>query len=347
MKSENILIFCQAPADIQYVLTIYEKYKETNSISIFVINVKGIFDFIDQLNLKLEQFVFIPYELKSIKNIRHLFNERKRIKSLVRFYFSDIQGSEVYFFSRYEDWLTAFFVHEISANKYVVINYCNHYDIAAEVLPKTSKLTIRMVFYLVLLRYLTGIWFKVNYRDKLPEFNVNKYEIKEVKFLLDSNLFTRYQFYNKPRLTKKLRILFFIAPCDEKIFMIEEYNRILIDIIEGFRKEGYFITVKGHPRIGTPKLIKDKVDFIIPEYVPGEFINKNEFDLFLGINTSAIIHYTKDKDIPTYSLMEIFPANNVALHTGIINFLKQQSGGKIKFIKSIKDLMVICHKLKP
>ena len=67
---KNIIIFIQAPADIQYALTIYEENKETAEISIFCINVEGMYKFLESLDLNVKQLVFIPYTKNfNIKNV--------------------------------------------------------------------------------------------------------------------------------------------------------------------------------------------------------------------------------------------------------------------------------------
>ncbi|MDA3779121.1 MAG: hypothetical protein PF487_02630, partial [Bacteroidales bacterium] len=103
---KEIIIFCQAPADIQYALTIYEKYKNSSMISIFCINMEGMYKFISSLNLTLKELILIPYPVEiSIKNPVDIITERNRLKKLFKRHFLKISGYELYFFSNRYDWV--------------------------------------------------------------------------------------------------------------------------------------------------------------------------------------------------------------------------------------------------
>ena len=69
---KKILIFCQAPADIKYALTIYERNKNDSDISIFTINVEGMHKFLKSFNLNLKELQHIQYPKYNIKNPRIL-----------------------------------------------------------------------------------------------------------------------------------------------------------------------------------------------------------------------------------------------------------------------------------
>ena len=187
---QKIIIFCQAPADIPYLLTLYEIHKSESSISIFVINVEGMFRFLSDLQLDLEQLVFIPYRLISLKRIDLLPAERKRIKSLWKKYFANIQTGNVYFFSRFEDWLTAAFIHRFAKKNEIKIAYVDHYDYSAQLFPVQSVASFKIKIYLLILKYLTKVNFKANMRDRLPEFQVDRYAFLKTKAELDRQVFS-------------------------------------------------------------------------------------------------------------------------------------------------------------
>ena len=66
--------------------------------------------------------------------------------------------------------------------------------------------------------------------------------------------------------------------------------------------------------------------------MPGEFINIEEFKFCLGLDTNAICYFAKSNKLPTYSLIRMFPTLNIEMIEILVNFLKNQSGNKIKFI---------------
>jgi len=83
VKNENkIIIFCQAPAYVPYVLSLYEKHKKEKLIFIYVINVENVFKFIQSLHLNIYSLVFIPYILVNFKSIFKIIKETKRLNFL-------------------------------------------------------------------------------------------------------------------------------------------------------------------------------------------------------------------------------------------------------------------------
>ena len=79
---KKVLVFCQAPADIQYVIALYEKYHKTTTLSVYCINVEAMYLFLKALNLELSELVFIPSCLVNFKNPRKLIVEKLRLNHL-------------------------------------------------------------------------------------------------------------------------------------------------------------------------------------------------------------------------------------------------------------------------
>lgn len=340
IKEENkIIIFCQAPADIPYFLSLYEKYKEEKVISVYVINVENVYKFIKGLNLNLHSLVFIPYTLTSFKNIFQIIKERKRIKTLKKQYFDFVINTDVYFFSRFEDWLTSSFLDVL--DKKNSIYYVDHYDNSAMFFDKKSR-SIKVEIYGYILKYITGVSFKLDIVEKLPEFPINRYNISREDVVLNSDLFVKYSYSVNIPFENKSNILFFISECEDTIFDSNFYNEKLKNIVIGLKTIGFNVVVKGHPRIGMPESIKVISNYEIPSYVPGEFINIESFRFCLGLDTNAICYFAKSKKLPTYSLIRMFPSLNIDMIEILVNFLKNQSDNEIIFIDNdiqLRDVM--------
>jgi hypothetical protein len=341
MKTK-LLIFCQAPADVSYTLTIYEKYIDSHSVHIYVINVKGVYEFLKDINLSKVKITFINYNLNNLKSFSKIYSEKKRLNLLFDQYFSKINNSKIFFFSRFEDWITSFFIHKASKNKKVKIFYCNHYDQVSDLFLIKKNFKIKVFVYLVILKYITGIWFKAKIRAKIPELNTNNYSFENFDIKLKKKIFEKYSYEIDNYLADKKKILFFLSPCDSSIFNIDSYQDILFKVLKTLKKYDFSIFLKGHPRIGLPSDLDLENYSVIPTYVPGEFINLSSFDLILGIDTNALVHPAISEIKPTFSLMKIFPAGQISLHNTGIKFLNQQSKGKIKYITSLDHLIKIC-----
>lgn len=344
MESKNIVIFCQAPADIPFVLTLYEQYKEVNKVSIFVINVEGMFQFLSNLKLDLELLVFIPYKILNIKQVWLINSERIRISNIWDKYFSNIQNGIVYFFSRFEDWLTGSFIHKFSKKNKIKIIYLDHYDDSANLFFNQKNIPVKSRIYLSILYILTGVNFKARIMEKLPEFPVNKYPIIKQTGIINKKVFAKYSFHFTLPNKNKSNVLFFVSPCDVTIFNPIYYNDTLKEFIILLKNIGFNIIVKGHPRIGIPQTICEIADLEIPSYIPAEFIDMQNIRMCIGLDTTAICHFAKNDILPTYSIIKLFPSANNKMLEILVKYLKQQSDNKILFFENQEQIKTFALK---
>lgn len=336
--NKEILLFCQAPADLPSILTIYKDNDEKVPISIYVVNVEGVYNFIKDLKLKLKSLVFIPYKLRSFKNINNIFFERKRIIEINNKYFVNEGFNDVYFFSKYEDWLTASFISTLSKNKNNRLFYIDHYNEIGRFYKPTFSFSIKILLYKLILKYLTNISFKTNLKEILPEFPLSNYNILDLKLYINNDVYKEYQFdLSKFDLDRK-KIIFFLSPCDTSYLIKSNYNQTIIEIINLFKQTDFLVCVKGHPRMGLPIGLENHIDFVIPSYVPGEFIDHDMFSMFFGIDTKVIAHYAGENLSNCYSLIKMFQNSNKQKYDSIINYLTLQSNSKIKFCRSLEEL---------
>lgn len=346
MNERCLVIICQAPADIPYVLTIYEQNNNNKNISIFVINVFGIYKFLNDLNLEVQSLVFIPYDLKSFKNIFLLIKEKIRIEKIWDCNFKNLADSDIYFFSKFEDWLTAFFVHKLYSNsKNNKIFYVNHYDNSEYLFFRNKSFSLKKYVYVTLLKYLTGVRFNVDIIEKMPEFPVKIYSFQEIKINVDYQIYEKYSI-SINHLKNIKSVIFFISPCQNEFYDPRYYNSTLIKIVEYLNKYGYKIVVKGHPRMGVPSFLDDFIDCKIPDYIPAEFINIRDFKFCFGLDTGALCYFSKNNLVVTYSLINMFVFSNQSrIRTGI-EYLKQQSNNKVAFCNSFPELISILESVK-
>lgn len=342
--NNEIVIFCQAPADIAYVLTLYEKYKNEKRISIFVINVENIFKFIKSLNLNLHALVFIPYVLKSFKNPFEIIREKKRILNLEKLYFNSIRNADIYFFSRFEDWLTSAFLKILSKKN--SIYYLDHYDFSSELYIKQKssfKLSVlKVIYYLI-----TNVNFKVEIEEKLPEFKYENYNIQRHVPEINKEVFTIYKYEIDIKDTSKSIVLFFISPCENTVYDCQSHDEAQIKIIKSFQKDNWTVVVKGHPRAGIPENVLDIVDFQIPSYIPAEFLQLKDVKMCVGIITAAIAYFAKSNRIKTYSLINLIKFQNITLINYYKNYLLELSDSNVLFFENYNDFETIIKNHDP
>lgn len=339
MKKE-VVIFCQAPSDIQYLLTLYEKLKNTSLINVYVVNVENMFHFISSLNLNLNKCIFIPYSIFSLKNPIDLIKEKYRIKKIILNNFKKIENNTIYFFSIYEDWLTATFIKYLSKNNKIF--YLDYYDFSANIFDR-KKLTFRLQLQKISYWLITGISFQFQIREKIPEFNFLKYKIIKQYIDLDTTIFDKYQYRIIENESSKKNIILFISPCEDAIFDHRTYNNIQLKVISTIKKYGWNIYIKGHPRIGTPENITKFADVEIPSYIPAEFINLNGFKLVFGIITSSLAHFALNTEINTYTLINIFDFVDKKYKKIYIEYLLKLSKNRIQIIENTSQLSQIIN----
>jgi hypothetical protein len=335
----NIIIF-QAPGDIAYGLDIYRKQESESKFIFLVINVKNVFEFLISLNLKNAQIIFIPYKLLILRNPIKIIKEKLRISNLQKKNFSDKNINEVYFFSRYEDWLTGAFLYYFNKKKFSTLNYCSYYD-NSEFLHNEIKPTYRKKIYVQILKYITGVTFKVKYLNKFPEFPIDHPTIKvNIKsFQSFPEIQKEYLYFPKTR-AGSLYAIFFLSDCDTTIFDYDSYINVVNQTIEHFKINNISIFIKGHPRLGLPIQLKLKDCIILPSYIPSEFIATNKIKYFIGVETYSLCFFAKNNyNSKSLSLINLIKANDLEKYNFFINYLKMNSDNKILFPTNIATLL--------
>lgn len=333
-EKSQMIVFCQAPADIPYFLTLYEKYKEKKIISVYVVNVENVFKFLDSLKLNLHSLVFIPYGQLSIKNFYLIIKERKRINFLNKKYFDNIVNYNIYFFSRFEDWLTSAFLSKLAKNNSVF--YVDHYDFSAD-LFENKKMNFKRLILKLVLYIVTDTNFRLTVVEKIPEFDFKKYNIKRIAPDLDNSVF--HQFKYKMTDVKKLNpiVIYFISPCEDSIYDAESHDSIQLQIVETFKKLNWTVMVKGHPRLGVPENIISLIDIQIPSYIPAEFLEIPQVSIYVGIITASLAHFAKNSEISTYSLINLFQFKEEGLEDKYKDYLNGLTNNKMKYFQDYED----------
>jgi len=337
---KKIIIFCQAPADIQYALTIYEREKSKSKVSIFCINVEGIFKFLSILDLKLDNMVFIPYpKYLSFKRPQTIIKEKLRIKKIYKKYFENIKNNKIYFFSHFYDWITFSFLMKLHRKNEII--FIDHYDSASISNFRNRKNNLKDSIILLIYKYLTGIRFNFLEMEgiKKLEFPYEKYGIKRIELTnVDEKIYEKYSY--KIDLSQGNLILLFESD-HSKQNTIKNYNEKIIEIVKELKNKGYKIYLKPHPRMGFSKPLENYICKIVPDFIPGEFINIRNFNAVLGIETVALVSFAKRGYDNIYSLINLFNFSQKIQKENYKKYLNSLSEGKIKFVDSVDNLCKI------
>ena len=334
---KDIILFCQAPADIQYVLSIYERDKYKAEITIFCINVEGMFNFFKSLELELKDLVFISYTGLQIsyKKPIHFIKAKNTLNALYNKYFKNIHEHKIFFFSHFFDFVTFFFISKLSKSN--SISFINHYDDAIKKNYFRPKKSLRLRINKSMYNFVTGInfdFYKFN-NSMIIEFPIEYYNITEItENILDDIVFSKYK-YSLDKVDS-YSILFLEANYLDSDTYIN-YEETTMKILSLLKQNEYFIYLKPHPRIGYSKFIEKQVDLVVNADIPAEFISERQFDYIVGIGSSGLSYFANRKNTITISLVNLYQFKEEKIKKRAVDYLNDISSN-IVFVNNFNEL---------
>jgi hypothetical protein len=336
---DEAIFFCQAPADLQYILSQIDKgnYK---SIIIIVINTEKVFDFINTLNLPSTQLIFIPYKQNSqLFNPISIFGERTRLRKIYNSYFKDKKSCQIYYYSLGYDWITFFLLEKLSHNNSVF--YVDFEAPTIEMLKSTSlyqKINQLTVFLI------TGIWFPFAMHSEIKnEFlflDLLKYKIKTIKPVVSKQSLIKYAYKEKD--IKQPGVLLLESNM-ETYDMYIDYQTDILHILGILKNKGFYVYVKPHPRLNFSPFIEKYVFGFIPKEIPAEFLDVSEFRMVL--KTDSIASFASDTN-NVYSILELLRYRKEGIKNGYRNKLIELDINNLKFIENETEFIQLLDKFK-
>jgi hypothetical protein len=322
-----LILFSQAPADIRYVLSLYSRYKETNKVHIFVVNVENNYRFFKSLDLDAE-ITFIP--LVAQKNLVKYIPFLVQLRIIFKKYFSNTRDEEIYFFSRNHDYVTAYCIENLYRynSVYFVDVYKAHYHVQKSILNRIKQfimyLTLGISVYFDEYAYI----YELDDKIQRVEIEVNDTELEPFKYTLVGS-----------KNSKKNLLLYEANGHKEKWF--SRYNENLKTIVEAL-VEKYTIFIKPHPRLGYSKFLDEYDVTVVPDYIPAELLSLEYIDVAVGIESTAIATSSVRH---RYSLVPLFEYKDLQREDFIVAYLKQQSSqsgqskGNLVFLNDLAPLL--------
>lgn len=325
----DILLFIQAPADLPYALDIYKQNEQKKRILIYVINVKSVFEFVKSLKLKNIDIFFTEAVKYSIKKPLSIIKAKQKYKKIYQ-EITKISVSQVYFFSRIEDLTTCGLIGSLSRNKDIKIFYCKYNDDFGLIeILKNSLYYLKARLHNKIHYFITKEKFVCRYYGKSNEFAVWEYPIMEIDNSKKNIDIDVSYLYNKGLQAKS--ILFLLSP--EDISCMSDKSIVdLILFLKNLKSKGLFLCLKGHPRLGTSKIIETYFDLILPNYVLSEFIDYQYIKAVIGLASTGLI-YTTNTQINTqsYSIIKSIIMNNLHQKNLWIKYLNEMTNFRINY----------------
>ncbi len=334
MEKQKISIFCQASGDVIHTLALYQKYKDTSDISIYCVNVKPIYEYIQSLNLELTQLEFIPYDINvSIKRPLSIIKGKRELNKRYLQLFKNKTDETIYFFAIWFDWISFYFLSLLNKTNRLI--YYKHYLAVPEEGQTVYSIKKKVdLFYYYLLTNL-----HLQYTDEETEkrllFPYKKIGIESQKALKIEQRFFSHYLYRVKNINKK-SILFFESDLVNCQFFTN-YKSEITEILTALQQKGYSIFIKGHPNLGATKEIKVICDFNIPKEIPAELIDVKQFNCIIGIQSLSMAYFAKAGYL-VYSLIDLIDFAKNSDKEMYRNYLNENSNYKINFPSQISEI---------
>ena len=331
MLNNNVVLISQSPSDIKYVLTLYNANKKNSQVRILVVGIENNYKFLLSLNLNATiEFLPVPNMRKVIAMLFYPIT----IRFVRRRLFSSVKGAKVYFFSRYIDYTTSFFIETLkkSCDVFYVKSVYSFIDDKAKknsVKPKLKTYILKKLFLSLLFGLRVNF---INHSGRSIYYYNNKSGIADISIEIDSSIFKKY----KKRISvegKDKTLLFFEGNGAANNYFIN-YSKDLRMILNTINNK-YVIYVKPHPTHGYSSFLDEYSVTILESYVPAEFIDLDEVSIVLGIESAAIAlvkHKTK------ISMLDKFDFINEQVKEDFRDQLSELSQDSVFYLQNLNQL---------
>lgn len=321
---KDCIIFCQAPYDVQYVLSLYDRNIESYNITIIVVNVINNYKFIKSLGLTAKVYFLPLNRLNSpISLIKSLMSLNKFYKEKLSFY----RGSCVYFFSISHDYVTAILVHKLISKNNVF--YMDIYGIKNAYLD-----CLRTSFKTYFFEILTGVHIRFfsgrvgSGYDYILSPSISSIELGVVDV-------ESYKF--KPLGDSDKRKVLIYEGKGEIAHLTTNYHSVLKNVIL-ILSSRFDVYIKPHPRLGATDLIYDMGVEVIPAEIPAELLDTKDYSIIFGFGSTSIasqIHSNK------YSLLDLCEFSEKDDVTVFKSYLEGVTSSGFVYLSNIAELKTL------
>ena len=307
IDDEKIIIFSQAPADIKYVIDLYEKWHISHKIMICVTGVINNYRYLQSLNLN-SNLLFIP--LFTMKNPFNVVRQKLILGKIYKGTFQHYRGAKIYFNSKHFDFGTYYFLRKLHYSNTVYF-----FDLYKHKGDITTSFPLRYILKKLLLNCIVGnhiSYMKVG-AHLFPIFDYSHMKIEEIVLKTNPDNLSKYMF--EVQVPFKRSILFFESNGQMDTHFVD-YGKTLDQVLDVFRQSGFEVFIKPHPRIGYSRMLDDHGFIFIESYVPGEMIQIENFDYVIGFASTSLtiaIDGGKTKALSLIDLLDYKSADNKAM----------------------------------
>ena len=336
---KTALLVCQAPVEVPNILQFYEEVRDKyNKITFVSRDTNSYNDFFKYLGIKanyvrwVNDCRFDSFKPQTWTNFRkQILNNLSNLQ---------LENCDVYYSSRFDFFS---YCHFKEFPKSATFIYRDKRDSEVWCNKGQGKVCLKSHIRMILDKYIKQFYCGVELSyyncgsNSILGFDPLKLgHIVRPKLSDDEEIQMIKKYSYTPNVKSRNVVIFFTEPYRNRFHDESDYIVVNRKIVEELHNRGYYVVLKGHPRLGICEEIRDIVDEIIPSYIPSEFIDYSNFTKAVGFVSTALCGASKY--IPTYSVLDICSITDEHLADYWRIFLNKNSSGNIIFLKDIADI---------
>lgn len=328
------LIFLQAPLKMAAVLNCYDNEKSQGNSVVIVLpaRLKSMLDFITCLHVDSEVFVLEDMVHRSLLNIPANKRSISRNKILInylagsngRFFFTDLFDPDLALLLQAINHL-----NPTQIQTKVDIQVGSDYEKLQNDVSVYHKICAKLfskIYHSTFVACKVGFYLFYTFDNRVHKLPAIDYS--------DTSIIERYRIKTINHSGKS--VIFFSNPNDGFFCTDDEYGMVSVDVVRFLQKKGYFVAAKGHPREGSEKHVDAICDYVIPGYIPAEFIDLKQFDFAIGFFSTALCNASFV--IKGYSLMKIPKISDRLQYERCMGFF-DRCDNRVVFIGKFEDML--------
>jgi len=335
MKPNQIIIFCQAPLDVPYVLWLYETKKQNSFFWIYIVGVFSLYRHLTSLGLAYCEITFVP--VLPLRNPINILKTRITLEKIRSRELKNIRASEVYFFSYHYDYSTMYFLKHLRKNN--DIRLIDHY-----ILPCAAKRKVGVYDKCRQLAIFLASSMRCHFilLQHFPTFDVSFYEKISVDIWKDQAWISKYMF-RLGDLDSKIALI--LDSNEQASGEYKNFELIVKEMVDILLSLNYVVMVKPHPRVGYSKVYNSLSVRILDSWMPSQFFDPSGIRAVIGaVSTGLARYYQSPHDkIRAISLLDILESHDEGIKLENISFLTRMSNSRVLLPKNMKDFSEIVN----
>jgi hypothetical protein len=339
---KKVVIFCNAPFYVQQTLGLYERYRGKADISIFILQVEGLYKFLDSLDLELERLEFLPslpHRFRLASPVKNLLNMAVLSRIKKRF-FKGTQNANIFFPGEFLDpVMHACVAHLLKKNRLTDFGYPSIGLTRFRFYTWKQRLFLKQFEWMTGAKTYLGSLCDSNEYRQVQFFDDEAYDIPVEQESVDFAIIRQYSWQIDAQSDRR-RLLFMENNLGHMYWHYEASMRQLLDVL---KDAGFQVYIKPHPRIGCSPFLKEAQGLkFVPEYVPAQFIRDDDFYAVGSLGSTALIDFVLRRE-NVFCFELLFEQKNANDRSYGLHLMTKEprlvaSGGKILMPGTFQEL---------